>query len=487
MKILDKYIIGSVLTIVLLAQVSCKKDFLEITPKGKQIASATKDYEQMLNANFLAQSSASVFMGDEIAAYQPFFSNHSSLRTQRLFKYQDRIYDADQLPAELSGEETYINRLYLFNKIINEVTDSKNGTDEQKASILAEAKAGRAICNFMFLTDFSTPYNPATATVDLGIPELTRNDVTLTSFSRVSQSESYTSIIRDLTEAIPNLGLVTHRRKISKLAAQFYLARIYMAMQNYPAANVQLDNAFLEIPKSTIPLGLYNYNVVLNPTAAGTWYPLIFGIFLSGTPASANNTEVIYDITVSAVSYVGGDPNVYLMSPQTADLFDPSDMRPNMFDPIEYSGTTAFPRKMRHPIGFGTQVGASLSDLYLMRAECRARANNLTGAKEDMEALRRQRMGNFAVPAAIAGNQQTFVRFILDERIREFTFTGLRWLDMRRLSKDPVYADHVKYTHEVYSQATGLVSETYVLKPERFALKFGERMLRESNGLQENP
>jgi hypothetical protein len=485
MKRFKIYFFGSVLSLVLLSQVSCKKEFLEIVPKGSLIATATKDYEQMLNANYLYASTASVYMGDELAALQPFFNSHAP-RVQRLFKYEDRIYEIDALPAELSGGETYINRLYLFNKIINEVMDSKDGSDAQKRAILAEAKAGRAICNFMFLSDFSTPYSAATATTDLGIPALTQADVTLTDFKRLTQKENYDLIIKDLTEALPDLGVVSHRRKTSKLAAQVYLARIYMAMQNYPAAKVVLDEAFLEIPKATIPLALYDYNVVLNPTAAGTWYPLLIGILLAGQPPPANNTQIIYDIGVAAVSYVGGNANVFLMSPQTVALFDPLDKRTNLFDTLEFNGTAKLPLGMRRPLGFFTPVGPALPDLYLMRAECRARANDLAGAVTDIQLLRAKRSGAPNVPAAIAGSQEALVRYILDERIREFTFTGLRWLDMRRLSKDPIYNNHVKNTHEVRINTTGAVVETYTLKPERFALKFGERMLRESNGLQEN-
>jgi hypothetical protein len=136
----------------------------------------------------------------------------------------------------------------------------------------------------------------------------------------------------------------------------------------------------------------------------------------------------------------------------------------------------------------GIDVGPTLPDLYLMRAELKARANDLPGAKADLEALRMKRMPAeiVPVPANIAADQQALVKFILDERIREFAISGMRWLDMRRLSVDPVYSNTVKYTHELYDEA-GNVVETYTLKPERFALKFGERMLDENPGLTENP
>ena len=128
-----------------------------------------------------------------------------------------------------------------------------------------------------------------------------------------------------------------------------------------------------------------------------------------------------------------------------------------------------------------------MPDLYLMRSELKARAGDLAGAKSDLEMLRSKRMpANIAtVPANIAESKEALVRYILEERIREFATSGMRWWDMRRLSVDPVYSNTVKYTHKLYDDAGNVVA-TYTLRPARFALKFGERMLAENKGLVEN-
>ena len=484
MKILRRYIFCLTLLAVLIMQASCRKGFLEIEPKGALIAGETKDYEQLLNAAYLLSTfTASIYMGDEVAAQDEYFSG-ASLRVQRLFKYEERVYQADELPNEMTDELGYIRRLYLYNKIINEVMTSKEGTEQQKNAILAEAKAGRAICNFMFLSDFSTPYNANTAATDLGIPELIKADVTLTNFSRLTQKENYELILKDLNESIPNLGILVHRRKISKLAAYFYLARIHMAMGNYTAAKTDLDAAFLETGKSNIALAMYDYNVVLNPNATGTWLPSN-GFGLSGFPQAANNTETIYNI--EANSFNIGAANAFVYSPEIAKSFSPTDKRPELYDPIELFGAKTFPLDMRRPLGFFTAIGPSLPDLYLMRAECLARANDLAGAVADVKLVRSKRMSatEANVPSAVAGDQRSLVKFILQERTRELAFKGLRWLDMRRLSVDPVYNTEIDNLHQMYDE-NGEIVEEYKLDPKRFALKFGERMLRESKGLKEN-
>ncbi|MGN6421450.1 MAG: RagB/SusD family nutrient uptake outer membrane protein [Pseudobacter sp.] len=495
MKNFEKYIIGSFALIMLFSQVSCKREFLEIVPKGQAIAINTADYEKILNANYLAtQFTASVYQGDEMAALQPGFSNLNGsalLRQQRLFRYEARVYDAAELPAEITGESNYIRKLYLFNKVINEVMGSQGGTEEQKRALLAEARAGRAICNFMFLSDFTKPYNAATANTDLGIPNLTAADVTQTDFKRGTLQEGYDLVISDLTESLPHLGAITHRRKISRLAAEFYLSRVYMAMNNFTAARTHLDAAFEEVDKAEIPMELYDYSLVLNPDhqdAEGSWFPdSFFG--LTNVPIAADNKEIIYNINAGWFQFQAVD--AFVFSPQTAALYEPTDMRLNLYSPFGLSTGEEYPLAMRRrntDFFLGINVGPSLPDLYLMRAECKARSNDLSGAVSDLEFLRTKRISgtDALVPSGVAANQQDLVRFILDERIREFAISGLRWLDMRRLSVDPVYNDHIDFTHRIYGP-DGAVTATHQLKPERFALKFGERMLSESKGLEENP
>lgn len=492
MTTFKKYILGSAFALTLLLQLSCKKEFLEIEPKGQKILTTTNDYEQVLNiSNIQSILPSNVYMGDEMAAMQSFYSQ-LPIRMQRLFKYEDRIYDAGATPDEFSAASTYqgsyIRRLYVFNKVINNVMDSEGGTEGQKTAIRSEARVLRAICNFMFLSDFSKPYNSSSATTDLGIPDLTKSDVNQTNFVRLSQKENYDLMIKDITEAIPNLGVLTHRRKISKLTAYTFLARIYFAMNNYTAAKTNLDLAFLEIPKANIPLALYDYNVVLDPAGGPlSWLPHTGFGYSATKPQVSNDTETIFNIDATKTLFPA--PNTFVLSDRTVALFDPADKRLNKSDPMDFDWAFTYPKNMRRPqFTFSDDAGPVLPDLYLMRAEARARANDLTGAVQDVQTLRAKRTSATAapVPPGIAGDQQALVRFILDERIRELCYTGARWLDMRRLSQDPIYKDHVKYSHDLFDDAGNIV-QSFTLKPERFALKFGEVVLGTSKGLQENP
>src|SRR5690606_28143688 len=124
-------------------------------------------------------------------------------------------------------------------------------------------KVGRAVCNLMFLSDFTMPYNAATADSDLGIPLITEPDVTLTDFSRGSMQACYDFVIKDLTEALPDLGPVVHRRRFSKSAAEFYLTRVYLYMGRFEEAKSHIEAAFSNVENAVIPLGLHDFNDVL--------------------------------------------------------------------------------------------------------------------------------------------------------------------------------------------------------------------------------
>ncbi|MNT60300.1 SusD family protein [compost metagenome] len=121
--------------------------------------------------------------------------------------------------------------------------------------------------------------------------------------------------------------------------------------------------------------------------------------------------------------------------------------------------------------------------MYLMRAELKARTQDVAGAKADLETLRAKRMStnisvNITDPTAM-------IKFVIDERLREFALQGFRWFDMRRLSVDPIFVG-TTYKHEALSE-TGNVIATFPLKPERFTLRIPQKVLLANPGMNDNP
>ena len=463
-----KYLNTLLLVFVLLTTLaSCKKSFLEILPKGRIIATKTSDYDLLLNQLDLINipSNSQVLLGDEISFIEPGWTG-ATFKEKQLFKWEPDLYNADE-----DASETLIptRNLYIYNKVINEVMDATEGTELTKKSIQAEAYAGRAWTNFLLIQYFGKPYQASTAATDPGFPLINQADINAKNFTRASVQQIYDLIVSDLTNAIPNITSVgvPFRSRMSKAAAQGILAKVYIFMGKYeealPLLNASIDN----LSKSAVNTSLVNYTTAFQ-----------------GSPTIVNDIENVYAKNMS-YPYASAGNRLLWLTPEAAALFKASDQRL-----IRLYLSTTFPNglKLYKRTVTGTyNIGLRVPDLYLLRAEVKARLEDLAGAKADVELLRQNRMpaADVPVPAAIAANKPALLKFIIEERIREFAVTGYRWFDMRRLSVDPLFGTNT-FQHLVYN-ATGVVSETFNFKPERFVLRFSPKIMSENPTLQNNP
>jgi hypothetical protein len=78
-------------------------------------------------------------------------------------------------------------------------------------------------------------------------------------------------------------------------------------------------------------------------------------------------------------------------------------------------------------------TGLATDETYLIRAECRAQAGNITGALEDINTLKLNRYKGAFVPFTASTKEQA-LSIILSERRKELPCRGVRWTDIRRLN-----------------------------------------------------
>tara|TARA_R110002072_G_scaffold125857_2_gene262201 strand:- start:49843 stop:51216 length:1374 start_codon:yes stop_codon:yes gene_type:complete len=453
---------------------SCSDDFLEIIPKGRLVAENTEDYDKMLyNLKFvnLSNTTSQVVMGDEVAAVNPYFEG-TSLRVQRLFKWEAVIYEADEISNELLVP---MEQLYIYNKIINEVPESKNGSEQQKLAIQAEALAGRAWTYFLLINYFGLPYNEATSSTDLGFPIVTEADLVRTDFPRATVKEIYDLIIKDLTTAIPNLPVETENRmRMCRDAAKTLLGKVYLYMQKNAEALPLLNEALTRVKSGNIGVGvgLYDHNSSYS------------------APLLVEDFENIYAKQI-ANNWVNR-ANEIVITPETAALYGSTDKRlEQQYSPNISSGAPYLtPGVLRRTRGSSqTPIGVRVQDLYLLNAEVKCRLNDLSGSITVLEDFRRHRMPlvDAKVPAAIAGNQTALLEFIFEERIREFAAFGERWFDLRRLTVDSLIPVNVEsVTHTLYDNSDGSVEDTFQLTKNRLILRFPETILLTNPDLQNN-
>ncbi|WP_159451617.1 RagB/SusD family nutrient uptake outer membrane protein [Pedobacter africanus] len=467
MKTLKKYQLG---LFIILLQASCGKDFLEVAPKGSLIASRTVEYENMMyNSLAIGADVPTVALGDDAATLNTYYES-SPLRLQRIFRWDKDFYEPEQTADELQSP---IASIYIYNKIINEVMGSKEGDEAYKSRVRAEAKASRAYFNMLLVNYYGKPYNPATASSDPGIPLVKEADVSATSFTRASVKEVYDNMISDLLESIPLIPVdQPHRQRMTKAAAEMTLAKLYWYKGDYSSALEWIKLGKTHMPTS-FEAAIYDYNQTYT---VPTW----------SVPSGSNNTESL--LARTSFSFLVNSSNNILLAPWVHELYTATDKRLKAFSNVPYGGTGIFPAKLYRRIGpFGLQVaqGVSLPDVELMKAECEARLDKLAEARATLSAFRLKRMA-LAEATVTINDKDELIRFIIDERVREFALYGFRWFDIRRLSNDPLFKDKV-YKHINYDAVTGQPATTYTLENNRLTLRFPLNVMAANPGMQNNP
>ncbi len=268
---------------------------------------------------------------------------------------------------------------------------------------------------------FAPPYNSASATASPGIPLRLKADIS-DKVQRATLEQTYQQIIKDLTEArslLPALPLVKIRA--SRAGVFALLARTYQTMQDYEQALVYADSCL------ALQSDLIDYNSV----SATPTYPFL-----------TMNDEVIFATTIIF------NPN-QLYYPTRArvdsDLYasySNTDLRKTLFFREREPGKFSF-RGSYDNSGYPF-MGLTTGEIYLIRAECHARANNVQAAMNDLNRILKKRyiIGSFV--ETTANDAKDALMKVLTERRKELVFRGLRWTDLRRLNQTSETAITIK-------------------------------------------
>lgn len=464
---------------------SCSKDFLEVIPQGKRIATTTSDYDQLMNnMDYFQDNPYAPFgwiepqiMGDEVAASTPLLSVNPF--ASRLFNWEAEVYqDKDEAPTFLKASVT---NLYTFNKVIAEVMDATEGTATQNAALRGEALASRAWTNFQMINYYAKPYNGTTASSDPGFPIITKPDATSQQYPRSTVQAMYEQIIADLQDAIKVLPVTPKiRTRFSKPAAEGLLGKVYVFMGRYTEALSLFNAAFNDLSGSSVKL--FDYNQISGPVDPN------YGPAGPGNDQNDFTEAIISKIFTNNPQLGGSISNRgLLLTTQAASLYDNRDLRLLLYSDRSFDGSANAAGLLRKYGVRYTRYGLQLSELYLLRAECLARLGDLPGAVADLERLRKNRMpaDAYAVGTAIANDQTALVKFVIDERIREFAMEGYRWFDMRRLSVDPLFAGKA-FQHTLYN-IDGTTTIISMDQPNRLVMRIPEQFMLSNPGMQNNP
>lgn len=390
---------------------SCKK-FLDVKPDKKQVVPVTiQDCQALLNntdilgAGFPA--SAEISSDD----YYLTFARWNILTPQNREPYLWQT-NASLLFSEWASP---YNRILIANQVLETLENINPSSQEQIEwnRLKGTALLLRSFCYFSLSQIFAKPYDASTAGQDLGIPIRLSASID-EKIVRGTLLQTYNQIVADLQTAITLLPAeqpVTPVKKSvampMKTAAYAALARVYLTMGDYANA---YNNADASLKQYNVLMDFKN----LDP---GPFYPI-----------PRFNEEVLLEIGASGLVPI----NFGLVKQDLYDLYSQGDLRKNLYFRDKGDGTYSFKGTY---IPGGVFSGLATDEMYLIRAECSARAGNTLTAMTDLNTLRQSRWDNTFIPL-IAGNAEDALKLVITERRRELPFRSLRWTDLRRLNKD---------------------------------------------------
>lgn len=392
---------------------ACEDGWLEVKRDVSLVVPSTlEDMEALLN-------NMDVFLYDHRGLPEPSADNYyvsdqvfaSLSESERaLYTWQDDMFEDAPRTPDWNGSYSQV----LYANLVLEGLSSISRTStnrEQWDAAKGSALFFRARAFFNLAQQFAPPYIEGNAERELGMPLRLTSDTQVRTV-RKSVHENYTQIIGDLKGAAELLPPApVFKTDASKVGAFALLARCYLSMRDYQNALRFADSCLQLHP------ALLDYNQ-LNPADNIPFEPFSEEVIHHGT--SRLSSALTY------VTYGQVDSALY-------GLYHPDDLRLKLFFQHNPDGSIGF---RGHYTGTAEPFGGLAADeVWLIRAECLARAGESNAALDDLAHLleRRYRTGTFRRDTLQAANA---LGLVLTERRKELAFRGLRWTDLRRLNQE---------------------------------------------------
>ena len=433
--------------------------FLDDAPRGNAIAQTAEDYDRMFNASqimnmMLNEAYYTYWKNDELIFTEDCYNTIAQLASyptsvQAAIEYRDQVYRDDE--NSLEWEKCY-NQIYVFNAIANGVMQA-DGDEAEKKFLLAEARVSRAYMHFLLAQWYAMPYNETTASTEWAIPIVTEANTQVSKYKRATVEELYTWIITEMEEACPLLKeREEHRMRCYKATGYALLGKVYFQMGKYEKAlePLRISYRLLQGDPNVYLTDYKNKQASFGYTEMGmmeimSFIPFVYSdnetLYCKFNPTMRNYYLPFYNMA----------PTDYL-KPEIYVLFSEKDLRRNLISTKNTLGES-LPYPYCGALGAHTNLGCALPEVYLMLAECEARAGSESEAKRILKEFRSYRLldGYEDVPASVKTKEE-LIRFCVEEQTREFVGTGYRFYNVRRLWNDPLFQDWKPITHTVGKQ-----------------------------------
>jgi hypothetical protein len=408
--------ITALITYGLIIFSSCRK-YLDIKPDNSLVVPTTLNDCRLLLDDYGIMNSGYPFVGEAAADNYYYSDNDFSSFTD--IDIKENYLWAPQAQYKNQWYGTY--RIIYNANLVLQVLSKLPNSGEEYNNLKGSALFFRAFGYYHLTQLYTKPYDVTTAGTDLGLPLRLSPDVD-DKIQRASLQQTYDQIFSDLNAAVDLLPLHTDiKSRPNKIAAYGALARAYLAIQNYIIAGNMADES------------LKRYSTLMD--------------YKNLTRITLFNPEVIFQANANGPSSLFG-PTVVKVDEGLRNSYQANDRRSILFFRANTggnAGTFSFIGSYNGAASSSLFTGIATDELYLIRAECRARAGNATLAMDDLNTLLRNRYDNTYVNLT-AINADDALAKILTERRKELIFRNQRWTDLRRLNKDPRFAITLRRT-----------------------------------------
>lgn len=372
-------------------------------------------YNLMLSISSMYNSPLEIFSGlysDELVNFLD-NDDYNDFALNRLFPDNNRLFS-----AFWQNSYQIINNA---NGVLEGLRENTIITLNLRNQLIGEALFVRAYTHFYLVNLFGPiPYSSTT--------EIAVNN----SASREPVDAVYQKIVADLLEA---QGLLSEdlsstddgRIRPTKAAVTALLARVYLYTQNWTDAEAQ---ATVLIDDDDFVLEDDLNEVFWAASQEAIWQVV---------PRDGITTRLglVFPITFGGP----GGFNEFGATALTQELLLAFEMEDNRFDAwVGSRGPNSYPVKYKNStsLSIGSTddpeytVMLRLAEQYLIRAEARARQDDLSGAEEDINIIR-NRAGLENTSAS--GQEELLEAIAQERRIELFTEGGHRWLDLKRTNE----------------------------------------------------
>ena len=404
---------------VLMAAVlsSCKKsNFLDAKPSSSIVEpQSITDFQELLdNTTVLTYNGGLPQLSCD--DYETTYANWQTVsNTERnAYTWAKDIYAGG---GNIADWDALYSEVLYCNIVLDRLNQTGLVNTTQGQYLKGWALFDRSFAFYDLARNFCNTYDKSTANTDLGIPLRLSSGINYID-QRSTLQATYNQLLGDLATSINLLPADRPSQNLNrpcKIAAYALLARIYLDMRQYSDAENNADQS----------LQLYNTLIDYN-TVSKT----------STTPFSKTNNELIltkaeigsYALTINSTTSQATIPDSII------NLYRPNDLRLAVY----FSNTAGTYRKKRGYFGVGLYpfMGLATDEMYLIKAECLARAGATAQAMSLLNQLLVNRYVSGTFTPVTASSSAQALSIILTERRKELIWRGLRWQDLKRLNKE---------------------------------------------------